>query len=112
MKTREADGEGGLGPTLHVLDDRQDVPLGVLEPRGLRPARGDDVAVLRGARHVVVLELHALRLQLGDLALDVVDLRRMRPAPTRSRPPTTFRRCSTCGWSTTAMRLTAFTTAR
>src|SRR5262249_38717809 len=56
-----------------VLDEREDVALGVLEPRGLGAAGGDDVAAFGGTGHVVVLERHAAALELGDLALDVFD---------------------------------------
>src|SRR5687768_2106001 len=58
---------------LKALDEREDVALAVLEPGRPGAAVGDDaVRVLAG--HVVVLELHAARLELAHLALDVVDL--------------------------------------
>src|SRR5204862_7959769 len=70
-----------------VLNDREDVAFAVLEPRRLRTAGLDDAARTLLARHVVVLELNAARLQLGHLALDVVDLpeRLARPRGARVR---------------------------
>src|SRR5439155_15038554 len=57
-----------------VLNECHDVAFGVLEPRRLRAAGGDDAARTFLAGHVVVLEHDAAALQLGDLALDVVDV--------------------------------------
>src|SRR5258705_5379574 len=57
-----------------VLHDCENVAFTVLEPSGFRAARGHDTARTFLPGHVVVLELDAARLQLGHLALDVVDV--------------------------------------
>src|SRR5919106_2887867 len=59
---------------LEALDHCQDIALGVLEPGGLGTAPGRDAFLGLHARHVVVLKLYAPGFQLGDLALDVLDL--------------------------------------
>ena len=58
---------------LHGLNHRHDVALGVLEPRGLGAAASLD-AVIVDIGHIVLLELHAARLQLRDFLCDVLDL--------------------------------------
>src|SRR5207248_6799011 len=63
-----------IGDRSGALDNGEDVALAVLEPRRLRAAGGHDAARTLLARHVVVLEHDAARLQIGHLALDVVDL--------------------------------------
>src|SRR6185503_14982078 len=65
----------GSSDTIHRLDQRQDVALGILEPGRLAAVgvRGDAVLGLQ-VRHVVFLEGHAALAQVGDLGLDVVDL--------------------------------------
>src|SRR6266567_8329137 len=61
---------GGLkpAPTLlcNPLTDRQNISLGVFEPRRLRAASCRDAVHGLDARHVVLLEFHAFRLELGD----------------------------------------------
>src|SRR5688572_1945875 len=57
-----------------ALDHGENVALAVLEPSGLRAAAGIDAVLALHVRHVVFLELHAAPLQLGDFALDIVDL--------------------------------------
>src|SRR5688572_2662922 len=52
----------------------EDVALAVLEPRRLSAPAGEDAVLGLHVRHVVFLELHAALLQLGDFALDVLDL--------------------------------------
>src|SRR6185437_12802929 len=73
----------------HALDDREDVAFSILEPCRLRSAGGNDAARAPFARHVVVLELDATRLQLGHFTLDVIDLperlARLRRAGVRCR---------------------------
>ena len=56
-----------------TLDQRHDVSFSVLEPRSLGTAGSRD-AVLVHLRHVVLLEVHAPRLQVCDLPFDVIDL--------------------------------------
>src|SRR5258706_14506883 len=49
---------------LEGLDQCHDVALGGLEPRRLGATRGADAYLGLHARHAIVLELHAARLQL------------------------------------------------
>src|SRR5688572_29001903 len=57
-----------------VLNERHDIAFAVLEPGRLRPTAGEDAIAGLHARHVVVLERHALRPQVSNFTLDVVDL--------------------------------------
>src|SRR5689334_5551102 len=57
-----------------LLDQRHDVSLGILEPRRLRAAALGDALHRLHAGQVVVFELHAARLELLHLALEVVHL--------------------------------------
>ena len=54
----------GAAYPLFALDDRHDVAFAILEPRGFRPAAGDD-AFLVHAGQVVALEGDAARFELG-----------------------------------------------
>src|SRR5262245_20967696 len=56
------------------LDQRHDVALGILEPRRLGVARRGNAVARLDLGCVVFLELHAAALELGNLALDVLDL--------------------------------------
>ena len=53
-----------------ALDQRHDVAVGILEPGGLVPGRGQDAVDGLQAGHVVVLEHHALLLQSLDFGLE------------------------------------------
>src|SRR5437773_4509431 len=57
-----------------ALAHRENVPLGVLEPGGLRAAGGGDAVLHRHPGHVVLLEFHAPCLELRHLRLHVGDL--------------------------------------
>src|SRR5207253_3299588 len=63
-----------LAARWQALAHRHDVPLAVLEPRGLRAASGRDAVLHLDPRHVVFLEHDASALERGHLCLDVVDL--------------------------------------
>src|SRR5690348_5512365 len=56
------------------LDQREDVALGIGEPRDLGTAGGDDTAWAPLAWHVEMRERNSAPREIRDFALDVVDL--------------------------------------
>src|SRR5438046_2289063 len=59
---------------LTALHDREDVALGVLEPRGLGAATRRDAVLGLESGHVVLLERYAALFQPRDFGLDVIHL--------------------------------------